>query len=66
MKNTRWLAAAAFASVLGTAVLGLNMTALAATGWVQNGSNYVYYDVQRILLHGSFLWCDERRLEEDQ
>ena len=43
MKNTRWLAAA-FASVLGTAVLGLNMTALAATGWVQNGSNYVYYD----------------------
>ena len=52
MKKTKWLAAAAFAGVLGTAVLVLGTTAFAATGWVQNGNNYVYYDADGSLHKG--------------
>ena len=52
MKNRKRLAAVAFASVLGAAVLGSGMTTFAASGWVQNGNNYVYYDADGSLHKG--------------
>ena len=60
MKIKRYVAAAVTAGVLGTVTLATGITALAATGWVQNGSSYVYYDTDGtlhkgwVLLYGSF------------
>ena len=52
MKIKRYVAAAVTAGVLGTVTLATGITALAATGWVQNGSSYVYYDTDGTLHKG--------------
>ena len=44
MKNRRHLAAVVFAGAVGAVTLGSGITTFAATGWVQNGDSYVYYD----------------------
>ncbi|RHS90138.1 hypothetical protein DW922_03405 [Clostridium sp. AM42-4] len=44
MKIKRYVAAAMAAGVLSTVSLATGITALAATGWIQNGNSYVYYD----------------------
>ena len=43
MKIKRYVAAAMAAGVLSTVSLATGITALAATGWIQNGNSYVYY-----------------------
>ena len=52
MRKRKHLAALVFAGVLGATVLGSGMSTLAASGWVQNGNNYVYYDADGSLHKG--------------
>ena len=52
MKIKRYVAAAMAAGVLSTVSLATGITALAATGWVQNGNSYVYYDENGTLHKG--------------
>lgn len=52
MKIKRYVAAVVTAGVLGTVSLATGITSLAATGWIQNGSSYVYYDADGTLHKG--------------
>ena len=54
MKIKRYVAAAVTAGVLGTVTLATGITALAATGWVQNGSSYVYYDTDGTYIRAGY------------
>ena len=44
MKNRRGLTAVAMAGMMGAITLASSFSAYAATGWVQSGNTYVYYD----------------------
>ena len=44
MKHAKRLTAAAMAGFIGAMSLFSGVTAYAATGWQQKGSNYYYYD----------------------
>ena len=52
MKSERRLAAIAFAGMIGAMSLAGGFSAYAATGWVQNGDKYVYYDADGSLHKG--------------
>lgn len=52
MRIKRYAVAAVTAAVLGTVTLATGITSLAATGWVQNGNNYMYYDKDGSLYKG--------------
>ena len=52
MRIKRYAVAAVTAAVLGTVTLATGISSLAATGWVQNGNNYMYYDNDGSLYKG--------------
>jgi len=44
MRSNKRFTAMAVAGMMGAMTLASSFTAFAATGWVQNGNSYVYYD----------------------